>query len=75
MRASIIVWSVASGVAMGLVADVALIGADVVLALLLPDVRPRLNQRWFAIGAATVLAAVPIALAVLGYFEGELKAG
>ena len=60
---------------MGIVADAALIGAAIVLMLLLPDLRSRLNQRWFAIGAATVLAAVPIAFALLGYFEGELKTG
>jgi hypothetical protein len=75
MRASIVAWSMVSGIAMGALADAALIGAAIVFALLLPDLRPRLNQRWFAIGAATVLAAVPIVFAVLGYFEGELKAG
>jgi len=75
MRASILAWSTVSGVAMGLLADAALIGAAMVVALLLPDLRLRVNQRWFAIGAATVLAAVPIVFAVLGYFEGELKAG
>jgi len=75
MRASIVAWSMVSGIAMGVVADVALIGAVVIVVLLLPDLQPRLNQRWFAIGAATVLAAMPIAFALVGYFEGELKTG
>ena len=75
MRTSIVAWSLVSGVAMGVLADAALIGAALVVLLLLPDLRTRLSQRWFAIGAATVLAAGPIAFAVLGYFEGELKTG
>ena len=64
-----------SGVAMGLLVDAALVGAAFVVSILLPGLSPRLNHRSLAIGAGTLLVAVPIALAVLGYLEGELKAG
>jgi hypothetical protein len=75
LRASIVAWSVVSGVAMGLLVDAALVGAGFVISIVLPGLSQRLNHRWFAIGAGMLLAAAPIALAVLGYFEGELKAG
>lgn len=75
MRASIIAWSMASGLAMGILADAALIGAAFLLALVRPELPGRLNQRWLTIGAVAILSAVPIVFTALGYLEGELKAG
>ena len=74
MRASILAWSALSGVVMGVLLDAALIGVAMSLVALVPSLADRLNQRWLAIGAAAVLCALPLALAALGYLEGELKA-
>ena len=74
MRASILLWSTASGVILGLFVDATLIGVALLLSAVLPGVGTRLHHRWITVVSVAVLAAIPTALAVLGYLEGELKA-
>ena len=73
MRASILLWSTASGAILGLFIDATLIGVALLLSALVPGVAPRLHHRWVTVTAAIVLAVIPLTLAVLGYLEGELK--
>jgi hypothetical protein len=73
VRASILLWSTASGVILGFFVDATLIGVALLLSVVLPAVSARLHHRWLALSAAVVLAAIPLVLAVLGYLEGELK--
>ncbi|MEO6879202.1 MAG: hypothetical protein ABI205_12030 [Gemmatimonadaceae bacterium] len=73
MRASILFWSTVSGVILGVFFDATLIGVALLLSSLFPTFAARLQHRWFGALAATILVAVPVALAVLGYLEGELK--
>ena len=73
MRASILLWSTASGAILGLFIDATLIGVALLLSAVIPGVSARLHHRWLTIGAAVVLAAIPVVLGVLGYLEGELK--
>jgi hypothetical protein len=73
MRASILLWSTASGVILGVFIDATLIGVALLLSTLLPGVSARLHHRWLLISASAVLAAIPVVLAVLGYLEGQLK--
>ena len=62
-----------SGVVMGVFIDATLVGVALLFVALWPGLPGKLNQRWIAALAATVLLSVPIALAVLGYLEGKLK--
>ncbi len=63
-----------SGVVMGVFIDATLIGVALLLVAFWPELPSKLHQRWLAGLATTVLLCVPIALAVLGYLEGRLKA-
>jgi hypothetical protein len=74
VRASILFWSTASGVILGIFFDATLIGVALLLSAIFPAVANRLNHRWFVALSTVVLVAVPLFLAVLGYLEGELKA-
>jgi hypothetical protein len=73
MRASILLWSTASGLILGLFLDATLIGVALLLSAVLPDVSARLHYRWLRVAVSVVLVAVPIVLGVLGYLEGQLK--
>lgn len=73
MRTSILLWSTASGVILGVFLDATLMGVALLLSAVIPGLSPRLHQRWVATSAMVVLAVIPIALAILGYLEGELK--
>ncbi len=73
-RASIIFWSVGSGVLLGLFIDAAAVGIWLVASGVMPAMTPRQLPRWFAALAALALAAVPTAVGILGYLEGRLKA-
>src|SRR4051812_25950904 len=73
MRTSILLWSTASGAILGIFLDATLLGVALLLSALLPAVGMRLHHRWIAISGAVVLVLIPVALAVLGYLEGELK--
>lgn len=74
MRASILLWSTASGLILGLFIDATLIGVALLLSAVIPGLAPRFHTRWFTIAATVVLALIPLAMGVLGYLEGELKA-
>jgi hypothetical protein len=73
VRASILLWSTASGMILGLFIDATLIGVALLLSAMVPGVSARLHHRWLILAAAVLLAAIPVVLAVLGYLEGELK--
>ena len=73
MRTSILLWSTASGLILGLFVDATLIGVALLLSAVIPGVSERLHHRWLTTGAAIVLAVIPLVLGVLGYLEGELK--
>ena len=74
MRASILLWSTASGLILGLFIDATLVGVALLLSAVIPGLTPRFHTRWFTISAAIVLALIPLAMGALGYLEGELKA-
>lgn len=74
MRASILLWSTVSGVILGVFIDATLIGVALLLSAVLPWISSRLHHRWLTMSAAVVLAVIPVALAVLGFLEGQLKA-
>ena len=73
MRASILVWSSVSGIIVGLFVDASALGVGLVLDAVFPALTARFHDRWFTIAATAVLILVPLALGVLGYWEGELK--
>jgi hypothetical protein len=74
MRASILLWSMASGAILGLFIDATLIGLVMLATAALPALSARLHYRWLTMTAAVLLALIPISLIVLGFFEGEMKA-
>jgi hypothetical protein len=74
VRASILIWSTASGAILGVFVDATLFGVALLLSAVLPGVTARLHHRWLTVAALVLLAIIPIALAALGYLEGELKA-
>jgi len=74
MRASILLWSTATGLILGLFIDATLIGVALLLSAVIPGLTSRLHARWFTIAAIIVLGLIPIVMGVLGYLEGELKA-
>ncbi len=73
MRVSIVLWSTISGAVLGIFIDATLIGVALLFSAL-PGVSSRLNHRWLATTAAVALVAILVAMAVLGYLEGRLKA-
>lgn len=73
MRTSIVLWSAASGIILGLFIDATLIGVASIVSALLPAVAARLHHRWFTVVVAVVLIAIPVVMAILGYLEGQLK--
>lgn len=74
-RASIIMWSAGGGALLGLIADLFIAGLWVIAGVALPAIAPRHLPRWTAVIATLTFAAVPVLMALLGYFEGRLKAG
>ena len=73
MRASILLWSMASGAILGLFIDATLIGVTMLASAVIPALSARMQYRWVTTTAALVLAVIPLALIVMGYLEGELK--
>lgn len=73
MRASILLWSMASGAILGLFIDATLIGVTMLASAVVPALSARMQHRWVTTTAAVILAFIPIALIVMGYLEGELK--
>ena len=74
MRASILLWSVFSGVVLGVFVDALLIGAVLLASAVLPGAVGRLTSRWAASLGVIVLAGIPVVLGVFGFLEGRLKA-
>lgn len=73
VRASILLWSTASGLILGIFIDATLIGVALLLSAIIPGVSARLHYRWLRIAATIVLAAIPLAMGLLGFLEGQLK--
>lgn len=73
MRASILLWSTASGLILGIFIDATLMGVALLLSALIPGVSARLHYRWLRIAVSVVLVAIPVAMSVLGFLEGQLK--
>ena len=73
MRASILLWSTASGAILGLFIDATLIGVALLISAAVPAVSTRLHHRWVTLTSVAILALIPLALAVLGFLEGQLK--
>jgi hypothetical protein len=74
MRSSILFWSGASGLILGVFLDATLIGVALLLGAMLPAVSRRLDPRWTVRAASVGLVAIPLGLTLLGYLEGLLKA-
>jgi small-conductance mechanosensitive channel len=74
VRASILLWSTASGIILGLFIDATLIGVALLLSAVFPGVSARWHHRWLTLTVVVILAAIPVVMALLGYLEGELKA-
>lgn len=74
MRTSIVLWSAFSGAVLGLFIDATLIGVALLLSTAMPGLLPRLQQRWIALSAVTVLGLILVGAVTLGYLEGQLKA-
>ena len=73
MRASILLWSMASGAIFGLFIDATLIGVVMLASAVLPGLSARLHYRWLTASAAVVLAVIPVTLIIVGFLEGQLK--
>lgn len=73
MRASILLWSMASGAILGLFIDATLIGVTMLASAVVPALSARMQHRWLTTTAAVILAFIPLALIVVGFLEGQLK--
>jgi hypothetical protein len=73
MRTSVVLWSAVSGAVLGIFIDATLIGVALLLSAI-PGLGARFNHRWLATTAAVGLLAIFVAMTVLGYLEGQLKA-
>jgi hypothetical protein len=72
-RASILLWSAGSGIVIGLIIDLLLVGAWMVAGTFLPAIAPR-NLSRSGLGAVIfALVAIPLAACLIGYLEGRLK--
>jgi hypothetical protein len=71
MRASVIWWSAASGAILGVFVDAILLGVALLFSSVLPV---RDYPRWVLAAGMAALAGVLLAMTLLGYFEGRLKA-
>ena len=72
-RASMLLWSAATGLVIGLIAGVALLALLTLAANVVPGVPARLVERLRAPAVAVLLGAVPLAAAIVGYLEGRAK--
>jgi hypothetical protein len=72
-RASILMWSAGSGIALGLILDALLVGAWIVASNFLPSLAPRSLPKWAMIATVAALTMIPLAACLLGYLEGRLK--
>ncbi len=72
-RSTVLLWSAASGLVVGLLAGVALLALLTLLVNLVPGLSERLAQRLWAPVVVLLLLFVPLVGAVLGYLEGRAK--
>jgi hypothetical protein len=73
VRASILFWSAASGLVLGLFAGVLLFAVPVIAGELAGGIVPRLSARGRLALAVISFAVIPLAGAILGLLEGRLK--
>ena len=73
MRASILFWSTASGLILGLFAGVLLFAVPIIAGELASGVVPRIGPRGRLALAVISFAVIPLAGAILGLLEGRLK--
>ena len=74
MRTSIVWWSTISGAVLGLFIDATLIGVALLLSAVVPGAPARFEHRWLTVASLVILAAILVAMSVLVYLEGQLKA-
>lgn len=74
MRTSILLWSAASGLIVGVLADLVLAGLILLLVSLLPEGIARAADRFGRTALWLLLASIPLAFTALGFLEGRLKA-
>ena len=72
-RSTMLLWSAASGLVVGLLAGVALLALLTLLVNLVPMVSERLAERLRGPVMLLLLLFVPLIGAVLGYLEGRAK--
>jgi len=73
VRVSILLWSTASGLLLGIFIDATLIGVALLLSAVIPGISARLHYRWLRVAVSLVLIAIPLAMGILGFLEGQLK--
>ena len=73
MKATVLGWSAASGLVLGLIAGLLLFGLAVASGELLAGVVPRLAGRARTAVAIFSFVLLPLAGALLGWLEGRLK--
>ena len=69
---SIVAWSAASGLLLGLFVDAMLVGIWVIVNALAPGLAPRLGRTAQIVGVA-LLVIIPAVGTTLGFLEGRLK--
>lgn len=72
-RASVLLWSVGSGVILGLILDALIFGAWMIASNFLPGLSPRVLPRWATLTSLVALSLIPIVAGLIGYLEGRLK--
>lgn len=72
-RSTLLLWSAASGLVVGLLAGVALLALLTLLVNLIPGVSERVAERLRGPVILLLLLFVPLIGAVLGYLEGRAK--
>jgi hypothetical protein len=73
MRATILGWSTASGLVLGLIAGLLAFSLIVVAGELAPGFIPRMSARIRGIAAVLAFVIVPVIGATFGWLEGRLK--
>jgi hypothetical protein len=73
MRQSILLWSAFSGVVIGAIAGVLVVGVGAIALALLPPSVPRPSGRVVSTALVLLFGVLPAIGAWLGYLEGRLK--
>jgi hypothetical protein len=72
-RGTMLLWSAASGLVVGLLVGVALLAFVTLVVHVVPGISARLVDRWRVPVLGLLLGLVPLLAAVLGYLEGRAK--